>query len=437
MMTRVAPPLPSESPGGRAWATVGLLWLVAAMDYLTRVMLTTMHGSIVTAIPMTETQYGLLTSVFLWVYGVFSPFAGFMSDRFSRSRVILFSLLGWSLLTVLTAYARTVGELLAMRAAMGISQACYLPAALALITEYHRGPTRSLAVGVHMTGIMVGSAISGLGGWLADLRSWHYAFSLVGTVGLIYCALLSLFLRDAPREAPGVDPGAAAGNASPAAAQGATPVRFGSAIISLFGRGGFVLALIYWGALGIIAWAITAWMPTFILERFHLSQGAAGLYTSGFIYAASLAGVLAGGAWADRWGRTQPAARIYVPAIGMCIAAPGILLVAHTHVLALAVGGLVVYGFTRVFSDSNMMPILCLVSDSRYRATGYGVLNCLSCICGGIAIYVGGALRDAKVDLSHVLAYCAAGMVLCAGLLLLVRTGPAATPPGDPVPVIP
>jgi MFS family permease len=424
MMSPVVPPPPSPSPGARGWSVVALLWLVACMDYLTRVMLTTMHTSIVAAIPMTETEFGLLTSSFLWVYGFFSPVAGFLSDRFSRSRVIFCSLLAWSLLTLMTAYARTFGELLAMRALMGMSQACYLPAALALITEYHRGPTRSLAVGVHMTGIMVGSALSGLGGWLADIRSWHYAFSLVGLAGLGYCVAIGCFLRDAPSEGskPAAEPSAllAAGDGGLGA-----PVRFGPALSSLFSQGGFILALIFWGALGVISWAITGWMPTLMLERFHLSQGAAGLYTSGYIYAASLAGVLAGGAWADRWSRTRPAARIYVPAIGICIAAPGILLVAQTHVLAWAIAGLVVYGFTRVFSDSNMMPILCLVSDRRYRATGYGVLNCLSCICGGLAIYAGGALRDAKIDLSRVLVYAAGGMVVCAGLLLCVRTRPA------------
>jgi len=46
---------------------------------------------------------------------------------------------------------------------MGISEACYIPAALALIADYHRGPTRSLATGVHMSGIMVGAALGGLG----------------------------------------------------------------------------------------------------------------------------------------------------------------------------------------------------------------------------------------------------------------------------------
>ncbi len=419
-----APPLRAPvppSPGSRAWAMVALLWLAALFDYLTRVMPTTMHGSLVAAIPMTDTQFGLLTSSFLWVYGVFSPIGGFMSDRFSRSRVIVASLLAWSLLTFLTGFATTFTQLLVMRSLMGLSQACYLPAALALIIEYHRGGTRSLAVGVHMTGIMFGAGLSGLGGWLAEIRSWHYAFTLVGAAGVAYGILLHFLLRDGPREVGSPSkPGAGAG-AALAKEGGHAPPRFFPALASLFSHWGFVVALAYWGLLGIFSWAITGWMPTYVQERFHLSQGEAGLSAAGYINAASLIGVIAGGAWADRWSRTNPAARIYVPVIGMCIAAPGILLLAHTHLLAVAVGGLILYGFTRVFADSNMMPILCMVSDPRYRATGYGVLNFLSCICGGLAIYAGGALRDGHVELSRVLVYAAGSMVASSALLLLIR----------------
>ena len=151
--------LDSKLPA-RAWLVVGLLWAVGLLNYLDRVIVTTMRGSLVEAIPMTDAQFGLLTSVFLWVYGVLSPFAGFLADRFNRSRVILISLFAWSVITWFTAHATTFNELLITRALMGVSEACYIPAALALIADYHRGTTRSLATGVHMSGIMVGSCVT-------------------------------------------------------------------------------------------------------------------------------------------------------------------------------------------------------------------------------------------------------------------------------------
>jgi len=92
---------------------------------------------------------------------------------------------------------------------------------------------------------------------------------------------------------------------------------------------------------------------------------------------------------------------VLVPLIGMC-AAPAMLLASSTNVLPLALGGLMVFGLTKSFADANMMPILTLVSDKRYRATGYGVLNLCARVVGGITIYAGGALRDAKIDVSNV-----------------------------------
>jgi MFS family permease len=398
----------------RAWLAVGLLWFVALLNYLDRVMITTMRGSLMEAIPMTDAQFGLLTSVFLWVYAVLSPFAGFMADRFSRSRVILWSLLVWSALTWLTGYAKTFEQLLVVRALMGVSEATYIPAALALITDYHRGPTRSLATGVHMTGISVGSGLGGLGGWLAERYGWSYAFTLFGIIGIVYAALLMFALRDAPREDAKTTT-----DKKPEAG-------FGEAMVSLFGSSTFWLMLIFWGLLGMTGWAVVGWMPTYLKEHFHLSQGAAGLIATGYMQGAMLVGFLVGGGWADYWSRTNPRARILVPVIGLCLAAPGVLIAAKASLLPLAVGGLMLYGLARVFTDSNMMPILCMVCDPRYRATGYGVLNLFSCAVGGLATYAGGALRDAHVNVSSLFIAAAISLFVCAGLVFLVK--PKQTP---------
>jgi MFS family permease len=132
-------------------------------------------------------------------------------------------------------------------------------------------------------------------------------------------------------------------------------------------------------------------------------------------------GKLIGGAWADRWSRTQPRARILVPALGLFIAAPAVLLVAQTNLLALGIAGLSIYGLTRAFSEANLMPILCQISDPRYRATGYGVLNMFGTIVGGITIYIGGAMRDAHVNVSLLFTIAAAGLLGCALLLMWVK----------------
>ena len=400
----------------RAWLIVGLLWVVGCFNYLDRVMITTMRGSLVEAIPMSDAQFGLLTSVFLWVYGVLSPFAGFLADRFNRSRVIIGSLFAWSVITWLTTQATTFGELLATRALMGVSEACYIPAALALIADYHRGATRSLATGVHMSGIMVGSGLGGLGGWIAERQGWSHAFLIFGLAGIGYSVVLALLLRDAPNDDRHTAPAA---NASP-------HVHLGEALASLFGRRSFIIALAYWGLLGLAGWAVVGWMPTYLNEQFHLSQGTAGLSATGYIQGASLIGVLLGGWWADRWSRTNERGRVLVPLIGLLLAVPGILVASSVSVLPLALAGLVLFGVTKAFSDPNMMPILCSISDARFRATGYGVLNFFSCLIGGLSIYAGGALRDAHVNVSHVFQFGAFTVVVCATLLYFVKPQAAA-----------
>jgi MFS family permease len=203
-------------------------------------------------------------------------------------------------------------------------------------------------------------------------------------------------------------------------------VRLGEALASLLSRPAFLLALGFWGLLGLAGWAFIGWLPTYLNEQFKLSQGAAGLSATGYLQAASLVGVLLGGVLADRWSRTNPRAPIHITVIGLCLAAPGVLLAATAGALPLAIAGVMLYGLTKPFADANMMPILSLVADPRYRATGYGVLNLFSCTVGGLTVYLGGALRDAKVDVSGIFVFGALGLLVSAAFLFFVRPRPAA-----------
>ncbi|MCB1277729.1 MFS transporter [Prosthecobacter sp.] len=391
----------------RAWLIVGVLWVVAALNYLDRIMITTMRDSLTQAVPMTDAQFGLLTSAFLWVYGLLSPLAGFLADRFNRSRLIVFSLLVWSALTWLTGHARSFEELIIVRALMGLSEAAYLPAALALIADYHRGSTRSLATGIHMTGLSVGTGLAGIGGWLAQRQGWRFAFDIFGWFGIAYAVALWFLLRDPPDRRQ-------TQTSSPAP-------RLGEALRSLLSSGSFWLLLTFWGLLALAGWAVAGWMPTYFKEQFQLNQGEAGISATSYLAVAMLAGKILGGAWADRWSRSNDRARILVPAIGLFVAAPATLMLANTSLLALAIAGLSIYGLTRSFSDANLMPILCQVADSRYRATGYGVLNMFSCLVGGVTVYLGGVLRDAHISVSTLFMAAAAGMLVCGVLMTMVK----------------
>jgi predicted MFS family arabinose efflux permease len=398
-------------PRSGAWFVVALLWTVACLNSLDRMMITTMRDSIVHNIPMTDAQFGLLTSAFAWIYGLVSPLAGFLADRLRRSVVIVGSLFIWSMITWLTAHASTFEQLLFARALMGVSEACYIPAALALIADYHRGDSRSLATGIHMTGMFAGGALGGLGGVIAERQQWSTPFVYFGVFGMAYAVLLIMLLREPP------------GESKPVSEQASSEGRpnFFEAMRSLFLSRSFKIALAYWGLLGIAGWAFDGWTPTFLKEHFDLSQSKSGVLATGYLKVACFAGVIAGGFLADWWSRRSDRGPIVVTAAGLLLAIPGVLLTASSNVLPMALAGLVIYGFMRSFADANMMPILCLISDKRYRATGYGVLNCASCLAGGLAVYAGGILRDSHVNVSYLFQFAALGLGACAMLLIFLR----------------
>lgn len=397
-----------------AWLVVAFLFIVGALNYIDRNMLTTMRSSIIDSIPMSDAQFGLLTSVFLWVYGLLSPLAGYVADKFKRSHVIIVSLLVWSVVTWMTGHATTYNQLLAARALMGVSEAFYMPAALALIVDYHKGPTQSLATGINLTGVMIGSSLGFVGGWIAEKYTWSLAFNGFGILGVIYAIVLFFFLKDVPKEYKSIEQ-------TESASEQKNKVSFLNAFKSLFNRPSYVFLLVFWGILGLVSWMIVAWLPTYYKEQFNLSQSLAGLYATAYLYPASIVGLLVGGFLSDRWSKKTNYAKIFIPIIGLAIAAPAIFLASYSTVLYLTILFIMIYGLTSKFTDTNMMPMLCLIVDDRYRATGYGILNMFSTIIGGLGIYMAGALRDSQINLSVIYQISAISILVCLGILFFVK----------------
>ncbi|MGN6296465.1 MAG: MFS transporter [Ginsengibacter sp.] len=405
------PGITEELPRG-AWMTVFLLFFVGLLNYLDRNTITTMHTSITESIPMTEKEFSLLTAVFLWVYGIFSPFAGFLADKFGRSRIIIISLFIWSAVTWLTAHATNFPQLLATRALMGLSEACYIPAALALITDFHKGRTQSTATGIHMAGVFIGASLGFIGGWIAEDHTWNLAFTIFGFVGIVYAIFIAFFLRDAPKE----------NNKSlTQEASSGFEGNFFKTLKVLFSNRSFYYMLGFWSLLSIVSWLIAAWLPTFYIQHFNLSQKVAGIYATAYLYPASVVGLILGGVLADKWIKKNRRARMLVPAIGLCIAAPITFFAGSTSVSVIAIIFFMIYAVTKAFSDTNMMPILSTIADKNTRATGYGILNLCGCIVGGLGIYAGGYLRDANISFSVIFKSASLLIPVCIIFLLLIK----------------
>lgn len=415
-VAQVSPSTHRTLPPG-AWSAVALLWWAGGSNYLARTMLTTMRESIVADIPMSDAQFGLLTAGFLWVYAFANPIGGFLADRFSRKAVIVGSLFAWSAVTACTAFARTFEQFLAFRMLLGISEAVYIPAAVSLIVDFHRGPTRGLAAGIHTTGLIFGSTIGGIGGWIAEHHKWSTAYHWIAVPSLILGGVLYLLLREPEREHPLV----------PTTGLAPSGVGFWSGLAKLARTGPLYWVLACWCLQGAVGWLILGWMPTHMREQYGMGQGAAGFSALGYVYVFQTVGLLAGGYWSDQWSRTFPRARIVLPAVAFVLTAPIFLLSGQSNVLLFTILALAGWGLAEGFLGANMMPIICFSIDQRYRGTAYGVVNCFTAIFGGASIWMGGALRDARINLNVIITYCALGVFLCGATLWMLNRNVRAT----------
>ena len=356
-----------------AWLVVALLFPVALLNYLDRQMLATMKASMVGDIPTitNKADWGWVLACFKWTYAGLSPFGGYVADRFSRKHVIGASLFVWSAVTWWTGHVTTLDQLVWARALMGVSEAFYIPAALALITDYHVGATRSRAVGFHQAGIYCGQILGGFAGFAADSPDygWRWAFTTCGLVGVVYALPLLAVLKN-PARTEVVD-------------EKPSGTRSGNIFTELLGNRNFLLLVLYFTLPAIAGWVVRDWMPDILREKFHLGQGKAGVKAILFVQVASLVGALCGGALADRWMRTNTRGRIFTSALGMMLFLPALFCVGNAATLGMAIAGLVVFGLGWGFFDCNNMPILCQIVRPELRATGYGIMNLVSIGAGG------------------------------------------------------
>jgi MFS family permease len=407
---------PTSSASRTAWIVVALLVPVALLNYLDRQMLAAMKFSVMRDIPDIglEANWGKILALFKWVYAFLSPVGGYLADRFSRRHVIAGSLLVWSAVTWATGHVSTYEQLLAARALMGVSEAFYIPAALALIADFHLGPTRSRAIGLHQMGIYAGVIVGGFSGYAADHPNlgWRWAFDACGLVGILYAIPLFYFLRNPARPADLSVSGATA-RVSPA-----------GALRELLSNRSFILLVLYFTLPALAGWVVRDWMPAILKAEFKIGQGKAGVSATLYWQVAAIFGAIIGGWLADRWMRRTERGRIYISAIGMSFIVPAMFGVGYapqTGLLWVAIAFLVLFGLGWGFFDCNNMPILCQIARPELRATGYGIMNLVSISCGGFADWGFGILRDRNVPLFGIFGIFASAAVISIVLVLLIK----------------
>jgi MFS transporter, ACS family, D-galactonate transporter len=371
------------------WILVGLLWVVALLNYMDRQMLSTMKPSMMIDIAelQTATNFGRLMAIFLWIYGFMSPVAGMIADKFNRKWLIVGSLFVWSGVTFAMGYAQTFDQLYWLRAIMGVSEALYIPAGLSLIADFHTSKTRSLAIGIHMTGLYMGQALGGFGATIADKFSWNAAFHSFGIIGIIYSAVLILFLKEKKE-----------GAMKMAATDTVRQIEKSSLFKGLgllFTNISFWVILFYFAVPSLPGWGVKNWLPTLFANNLNIEMSEAGPISTITIAVSSFLGVIFGGILSDRWVQRNIRGRVYTSAIGIALAIPALLFIGYGHSLFHVMGAAFCFGFGFGMFDANNTPILCQFVSSKYRATAYGLMNMVGVFAGAFITDLLGKSMDA------------------------------------------
>lgn len=398
-----------------SWFVVLLLWLVCFFSYADRQAFFSVFPLLQKDLGLSTFRLGLLGSSFAVIYGISGPFAGYLVDRIRRKTAILGGLEFWSILCSLSALSRSFFALLVFRAAEGLGEAIYYPAALSMVSDYHGKPTRSRAMGILQTSVYAGTVGGGYwAGSIAERHGWRMAVLFFGGLGCLLGVALAGLLREPSR-------GQAESNSIPAQQAAPEP----HAAFSLAAMRPLLIAPPLPALMGafacanFVAMALLAWMPAFLYSKFHLSLGMAAFDAAVYPQLASMAGSTCGGFLADMRARRSRGGRIGVQFAGVLAGIPFVAICGLSGSLPMVKGALVGWGFFKGIYDSNIFASAFDVIPASLRGTVSGLMNCVGWLVGGGLAPAAIGLAAAYMPLGRTIACSSLFYGLAAGLLLL------------------
>jgi MFS family permease len=383
-----------------AWTTVAFLWFAYLLNYMDRQVVFSIFPVLRSSLGFTDTQLGLVGTLFIWVYSLCMPLTGRLADIARRDRLIISSLALWSLATLGTGLSTSVPVFLFWRAVMGLTESLYVPAALAAIAVLHPGGTRSKALAIHSSAQFAGIIAGGwYGGWAADHIGWRPGFGLLAVAGSVYAAFL---WKVFPRQRIEIRH----------AHRASTPG-------DIFKSPCYATLAVAFFAFCTMLWMLYAWFPNFIYERYHLSMTESGLTATVYLQVSCVAGVLGGGALADWLVRRVAAGRFLSAVAGLACSAPFAFLSLVAGSLGVAKLSAAAFGFFAGWFISNVFAGAYDVTSRQNYGLATGILNLTGGMAGGAAILAAG-LWKASVGMTTLMKWQAIASVTSALLLLFV-----------------
>jgi len=255
---------------------------------------------------LTDTQIGLLSSAFIWIYALVGLPLGRIADSASRKKLLAAAIFVWSSLTASAAFAGSFSLLLFSRVGVGIGEAACAPAATSWLGDLFPPDKRSRVLALFMLGVPLGGALSFFfSGPIAQVYGWRAAMILAAAPALVLIPAL-LLLPEPKRGASEIRP------------VPLTPSSMWSILR---------IPTLWWiiasGALlNFNMYAIATFLPAF-LSRIHGVSLASSGVASGIVYiTGGLAGCAIAGFLGDSAIRRRKDGRLRVAAMTSLVAAP-------------------------------------------------------------------------------------------------------------------
>lgn len=389
------------------WRVAGFLALAAALNYADRAAMAAVLSAVRVEFSVSDVSLGLLGSLFLWSYALGSPLAGNLADRTSRWRLVVGSLVAWSLVTALMGLATGFPMLLILRFSLGLAECLFLPAAVALIAHYHRTETRARAMSFITIGINTGMVVGGgFTGFMAQHHGWRSGFWVLGGLGV----LLALSARSwIPVKA----------NPSIEVRSEERPKRSFLDALKYLSRVPSYYVLVGESLLsGFGMWVFFSWLPLFFNETYHMTLAAAGFAGTFMLQISVVSGIFVGAWISDKFSAGAPHRRMLLYGVFYLVGAPFLLVFVSQPAFSVLACGIAAFSFLRGLGQANDNPTQCEIVPTQFRATGIGMMNAVSTAAGGCGVFVAGFLKR-SLGLETIFAGIA-GIFMLAGVILLV-----------------
>jgi MFS family permease len=382
----------------RAWLLVGFTWIAYCLNYSDRQVIFSIFPILKSELHFTDAQLGLTGSAFLWVYGLCSPIAGQIGDRFSKRQLVALSLLLWSVVTALTGMSHSVGMVLTCRALTGVTESLFVPAAVALLANAHRPENRSRAFALYGTGQLAGIVVGGwYGGFVAQEFQWRLVFYSLGLAGIIYCVPYFRFLNGFNEEFH------LETKKSGAILAVTELARIPTYLVLCF------IAIVF----NVTLWLLYTWLPDFLYEKFSLSLADAGYTATVYLQTASLIGMLAGATVADYLYKRINTARFLVIATGLLLGAPCVHLIGNSDSLPFTKLAAIAFGLVGGLALANLYISAFDVVPADTRASAVAFMNLAGYLASGFAPLVTGVWKQ-TVGIHRMMSYTSLLLIVAA-----------------------